>query len=342
MGSSRPIRVLQPFRELQPTTNPYIVMLHRALENTPGVEPLMFSYRRALCGGYDVVHLHWPETRLEGRTPLRRAVRRALAFAYLLRLRILRIPVVRTVHNLEHPAGLNGLDHLYLRLVDRWTTLRIVINEATPIPAGQPTSVILHGHYREWFAPYPSKPAVPGRLGYAGLVRRYKNVDGLVGAFREAHSQEADLSLLVAGKPSTAELEEEVRAAAGNDDAVTFELRFLDDADLVRVVTSSELVTLPYRHMHNSGAALLALSLNRPVLLPANPATRSLQREVGPGWVHLFNGELDGSDLVAALAAAREPRAAQPDLSRREWSQVGRAHRDAYARALLLRRGLPA
>jgi glycosyltransferase involved in cell wall biosynthesis len=330
----RPVRVLQPFSEILPTTNPYIAMLHRALEQTDGVEPLTFSYGRALRGGYDVVHMHWPETRLGGRTPVRRAARLALAYLYLCRVRLTRTPIVRTVHNLELPGGLSRLDYRYLRLVERWTTLHVLINETTP-PTGRPAVTILHGHYRDWFAPYAPEQPVVGRLGYAGLVRRYKNVVGLVTAFRAARERDPSLTLLVAGKPSGDDLETEIRRAAGA--GVEFDFRFLDDADLVKVVTSSELVVLPYRHMHNSGTVLLALSLDRPVLVPENDTNRALDEEVGPGWVLSFSGELDGAQLLDAVALSRKSRSARPDLSRREWADAGRAHRDAYLHAIALR-----
>ena len=41
-------------------------------------------------------------------------------------------------------------------------------------------------------------------------------------------------------------------------------------------------MVLPYRQMHNSGAVLAALSLDRPVLVPATDQ-RGLGAEVGPG-----------------------------------------------------------
>ena len=40
----------------------------------------------------------------------------------------------------------------------------------------------LHGHYRDWFARYDQPAAVPGRLSYFGLIRRYKGVDVLLQA----------------------------------------------------------------------------------------------------------------------------------------------------------------
>jgi len=334
--SERPIRVLQPFRELLPTTNPYIVMLHRSLETTPGVEPVLFSYRRALVGRYDVVHMHWPETRLGGRTRTRRAVRLAFAYLYLSRLRLSRTPIVRTVHNLERPSGLSRLDQGFLALVERWTTLEIVLNSRTPA-RGKPSVTIVHGHYRDWFEAAPRSVAIPGRIAYTGLVRRYKNVDGLITAFQAARALNPALTLLIAGKPSDKVIEAEVREARGDDDSVTLDLRFLDDEDLVGAITSSELVALPYRHMHNSGSALLALSLDRPVLVPANDVNADLAQEVGPGWVHQFADSLDETAIAGALRDSRTcgPR---PDLSGREWDDAGRAHAAAYAEAIRLRR----
>lgn len=339
MTSDEPIRVLEPYRRLLPTTNPYIAMLHRALEATPGVEPLRFSYPRALRGGYDVVHLHWPETRLEGRSPARRGARRLLAFAFLLRVRMGGIPIVRTLHNLDVPQGLTRLDYLYLRLVDRWTTLYIRLNETTPVPADRPSVTILLGHYRDWYAEQPRATTRPGRIAYAGLVRRYKNVVGLVRAFVDAHASDPGLSLTIAGKPSNDELAADIRQAAGDTPDVHLDLRFQDDDELVRVVTEAELVALPFLTMHNSSTILLALSLDRPVLVPRTEANELLANEVGPGWIQQFDGELTGDGLLSAVAAVRQPRTDSPDLSRRDWDLAGVAHRDAYAHALRLRRG---
>ena len=99
-------------------------------------------------------------------------------------------------------------------------------------------------------------------------------------------------------------------------------------------------MVLPYRQMHNSGAALAALSLDRPVLVPANPINADLAAEVGPGWVHTFAGDLTSEALRAGLQALDTvPRSAAPDLSRREWADTGEQHRAAYAEAIRLSSG---
>ena len=80
---------------------------------------------------------------------------------------------------------------------------------------------------------------------------------------------------------------------------------YVTDDVLVREVTASELVVLPFANMTNSGSLLLALSLDRPVLVPSQPMTEQLAAEVGPGWVLTYAGPLEPAVLLDALAAAR-------------------------------------
>jgi beta-1,4-mannosyltransferase len=337
----RDLVVLQSSQAPRPTTNPYIVMLGRALAQTPGVRPLHFSWRTALLGRYDVFHVHWPEILVDGHSPLKKAVRQALTVALLAKLTLRRIPIVRTVHNLERPQGISRRESLLLALMERMTTLRIRVNPLTEIPADQPHATVLHGHYRDWFRDEPREDAVPGRLGYVGLVRRYKGVEALVASFRGAGDAGADLSLRIGGNPSTEELADTIRALAAGDDRIRLDLRFLSDAELVEIVTSSELVVLPYRFMHNSGGTLAALSLDRPVLVPDNEVNRALAEEVGPGWIHLFAGDLTPDELLRATEAVRTgARSASPELAGRDWGRAGQAHASAYRRALRIRRGI--
>lgn len=328
------IAVLSSFPEPRPTTNPYIAQLARALRGTDGLAFSTFSWRRALLGPVDVFHAHWPEILVGGRPGAKKAVRQALFALMLLRFRLRGTAVVRTVHNLYLPEGISPLERLLLTWFDRWTVHRVVLNESTRLPADQPRSTVLHGHYRDWFAGLPQQETVPGRLAFVGMVRRYKGTETLVEAFRAV--PDPALSLTVSGKPSSDELAAELRALAGDDPRVGLRLAHVDDAELVAAVTAAELVVLPYRHMHNSGGVLTALSLDRPVLVPDNEVNRRLSAEVGPGWVHLFQDELGAEDLVRALATVRatRQRAARPDLARREWWAAGPEHAAAYRRAL--------
>jgi glycosyltransferase involved in cell wall biosynthesis len=199
--------------------------------------------------------------------------------------------------------------------------------------------LVPHGHYRTWFERMPRAAVVPGRLGYVGLIKPYKGVERLVDAFAEASAIDPALSLHVAGKPVDREVERRLEVAAERIAGLRTTLRYLSEEEFAEVITSSELVVLPYRFMHNSGAALAALSLARPVLVPDNEVNRELSAEVGPGWMHFFTGDISASALVGALRAVQAaPPRGEPDLGAREWKDAGSAHAHAY-RLAIERRG---
>jgi glycosyltransferase involved in cell wall biosynthesis len=333
-----PVRVLQSFPEPRPTTNPYIVQLRRSLDALDDVELVTFSWRRALSDRYDVFHMHWPETLIAGRGP--KALARQLLFLLLMvRLSARQTAVVRTAHNLHPQEQVSAWARFLLRRAERRTTLYVRINEQTPLPPGAASVTVVHGHYRHWFAGHPRPARQPGQVAFVGLIRPYKNVAGLVAAFRTTAGAAPDARLDVAGSPRTEDLAAAVRAAADGDPRVALRLRHLDDAELVEVIGRAELVVLPYREMHNSGAALLALSLDRPVLVPDNEVTARLAAEVGQEWVMRYSGELDGQRILDALARAGQLAPdGRPDLGRRDWDSAGTDHLTAYRRAIELRR----
>lgn len=323
------IRVLESFGQPKTTTNPYITQLHDGL--AASVEVMTFTFRTAFFDRYDLAHIHWPELFVDGHNWRGRLVRRTLTALLLTRWHLTNVPLVRTVHNLERPSGISRFDHWTLDRFDRLTAVDIRLNEQTPQRNGIPSVIIPHGHYRDWFARFPQVEAVPGRIGYVGLIRRYKGVESLVAAFSQIDDDA--LTLAISGRPSNADLVSGLTELIGEDARVTLDARFLDEAELVHAITAAELIVLPYRHMHNSGTVLAALSLGRPVLVPDNEVNRALALEVGDGWVHLFQGELTPDDLRAALAAP-PARGSAPDLSARDWSESIRAHLTAFRTAM--------
>lgn len=310
-------------------------MLYRAMQNTPGLEVLPFSWRTALLGRYDVFHVHWPEVRLEGKTWPARALRHAMFVALLLKLLVLRIPIVRTKHNLARPSGIPFATDLLLGWLERQTAKEIVLTE---VSEDSEAVLIPHGHYRDWFAEFPKATAADGHFAYFGLVRNYKGLTALVEAFRALPGE--TYSLTIAGNPSRDELVAELREAAEGDERIAFDFRFLPDPDLVTVATQGQLVVLAYREMHNSGGLLAALSLDRPVLVPQNEVNDRLADEVGRQWVIRYQGEIGPDALAEAMAAAATiPSGSSPDLSRREWGDCGLQHLAVFraARAKLWR-----
>lgn len=325
------IVVLQSFPKPSTTTNPYITMLWHSLSTIDGLRIKTFSWRDALFGNYDVFHIHWPEILVSGRTPPRRLVRQTMFVFLMLRLTITRTPVVRTVHNVALPKDIGPFQHLLLGWLDSKTSHRILLNSSTELPAGQSSTLVLHGHYRDWFSHYEILNSVSGRITYFGLIRRYKRVDNLIQAFRQTESSAQELSLHIVGRPSSDELKKQIHQLADGDQRIVVDLEFQSDEELAVEVSQSELVVLPYEEMHNSGGVLTALSFGRPVLVPDNTVNRKLAAEVGPGWVHTFSGDLTGDAIVATLRNIRAVHVAvAPNLDARNWGSAGIDHLAAY------------
>lgn len=285
-----------------------------------------FSWVTALLGQYDVLHVHWPEFLIRGRRQWIARSRRLLFRLLLTRLRLTGTRVVRTIHNLApHSEGDRNETRLLKRL-DNLTDAWVRINEVTPFPAYGDHYTVLHGSYREQFAAKEALTPVAGRILYIGRIEPYKGVEDLARAFAASPDLQAELRL-VGSAPDG--LRQEVARVAETDDRISCVFEFVSDEQLVAEIEQAEIIALPYREMHNSGIALIALSLDRPILVPDTDTNAALAREAGSQWVLRYSGEISGEILQSALCSVRRRGPGSPALGARDWSIVA----DGYAKA---------
>ena len=118
---------------------------------------------------------------------------------------------------------------------------------------------------------------------------------------------------------------------------VRLRLEFVPDNDIAEWLAAADLVVLPYRAIENSGTALLALSADRPIVVPDAGAMRTLQRQVGEEWVHTYSGEFTDDVLAAALEwHSARPAVGRPDLDEFDWRRI--AERTAAVYRMVSRR----
>jgi beta-1,4-mannosyltransferase len=144
--------------------------------------------------------------------------------------------------------------------------------------------------------------------------------------------------LLIAGE-GTPELQRKLECAAGCDPRVRLQLGHIPADHVQFYFRAADLVALPYRNILNSGAALLALSFSRPVLVPALGAMNELAASIGAEWVNTYPGDLTprrlGDALVWALGAQR---AAEPVLDDLQWDLISRRTLAAFEQIVSRRR----
>lgn len=328
--------------------NAYPHLLATLLAEQPDIASVEeFSRARLLRRRYDVVHVHWPEFALNYRPWWRGVARSASCLALLWWARRRGAAVVWTAHNLApHEPRLGRYGRWYLsafqRLVDGAVYLSEDSRRRDPRRANRAGVV----------SPHPTYDTVTGRdpqaararldlpdgapvLAFVGRLRRYKGVADLARAFAGA---DLDAWLVVAGAAEDPGETGALSTLAAASPRIRLRLGHQSDEDLADVLAAADLVVLPYRSVTNSGAALLALTAHRPVLVPALAVFDELGALVGDEWVQRFQPPLDAADLETALARLPAPGAA-PRLDALRPETHALATLSLYEQARAARRG---
>lgn len=317
--------------------NPYQWLLYHHMPPEVVVEE--YAWRKVWRGRYDIWHVHWPELAL---SRPRAASARARLAAKLLAMdwaRTRGTRIVWTVHNLQaherlHPRTEEWFWRAFLPRIDGWISLSpsaaTQAMQRFPLLSDRPRWIIPHGHYR---SEYPNETGrlearrqlqiapIARVIGFFGQIRAYKNVAALIAAFQRL--ADADLVLLIAGSCSSAELKNQLSAQAAGDSRIRLEMGFVP-ADRVQLfMNAADLIVLPYTEILNSGSALLALSFNRPILVPAKGAFSDLQALVGARWVRTFSGDFTPRVIADGLSwACTAPETGPAPLDSLEWTTI--------------------
>ena len=233
--------------------------------------------------------------------------------------------------------------HRYSAMVDGFVSLTTSgVDEARaafPALAKVPVRVIPHGHYRDAYPNSIGREAARASLRVApdahvalffGQVRPYKGVVELVRCFRTITDQDA--VLLVVGRPKDDEIAHAVETAASGDDRVHVHLGLVAVNEVQRYFNAADVVALPYIDTLNSGAALLALSFDRPIFAPARGAFAELRSRVGEEWARLYEGALDPQTLAGAFSVTAPSTSAPLDAF--SWPRIGAETVDFYGALL--------
>lgn len=333
--------------------NPYQRELRRSLERrgvAVGMAPAhpWFPILRgwARHGRPDVVHLHWI-------TPFiatdRWWITLLLGIRMLLEVvlvRVLGTRVVWTVHNLtDHEHRTPRIDHpVRLILIRLCSTIIVHCDRANALLSeyyrltgrdADRIHTIPHGHYLD---SYPSDIAEDDArrsldvgvdehvLLYFGLIRPYKNVPGLIEAFRAADI-DVDARLLVVGNPWTSHQREQVLHASAGDERIDTVLEFIPDESIQVYMRTADVVVLPFQRVLTSGSALLAMSFGRAVILPDRGCPAEV---VGAAGGVTYDPERDDG-LERAIETALSPATDLSAIGRRNRLVVERFDWDGIA-----------
>lgn len=328
------------------SANPYTRLFMGSLIKA-GITVSPLSRRGVIAGGNQVVHIHWPEWMITDHRGVPRLHEGLKWAAVLVAAKVRGVALVWTVHNLKphEPSRLAALFTRWLTsILDGVMSLsRAGLSGAVeqyPRLARLPAVVTPHGHYGPLHPDPPSRQAARVEIGLApevrhlihfGGIRSYKGVAELLVSFRQLDEDRVSLSIV--GRPKTRELDSEIKSLTQGDSRINLLLDHVSDRELERQICASDMVVLPYRDILHSGAAMMSLSLSRPVLAPTIGALPELRDEVGGDWLKLFEPPLTPAVLSDGLRWLDErPDEVDLDLSPWDWGKIAVATRDYYVK----------
>ena len=312
--------------------NPMTWMLNQGLEKL-GFTVHDLTRESLMSQQFDLLHVHFFEGYTYFRNPFKIILRCKKLLNGIDRQKRLGCKLIYTAHDvIGHDTPWRSLEDWFFREFMRRVDGTVFVSDVsiplvrTRFPGLKgPSTTIPLSDYGDWYADTVTSAEARAKFGipegalvvtHVGLIKRYKNVPALIRAFSAIPG---NTFLLIGGRVLEDDLKSELIALASADLRVKLELNHLEDDDMQFYMKAADVVVLPYRAILNSGSAMLALTFDRPVMVPNVGSLPELQANMSPDWVRLYDGEFDSAALQSAMdwvkATARPAKAPLEKLS---------------------------
>lgn len=304
------------------TGNPYLRLLYEGLADAFDIKPgtIEDAIQLAESGEQVAFHLHWIDPVL-GRDCSHEETRHRIEFfikqieSFLKNKGIL----VWTIHNARsHECRYPDLEALlYQHLAELASSIHLHSSiDADFLPEINKIveKKLIIGPHGNYIGAYPPqvRTDLRQRLGipknarlflFLGAIREYKGVPELMDAFRRLWRQSGTeisrrVFLLIAGRPQG---EDAYVLSRDLPEHCVLDLRRIPDEEICEYLAEADFVVLPYKRILTSGAALLALSFNVPVIAPR---LGDLPKVLTDGKNAMLYDSLNPMGLEGALRAA--------------------------------------
>jgi beta-1,4-mannosyltransferase len=324
-------------RPLHSDDNPYVEDFASSLAETGAISVTAFTWDLKQLEKGSVVVFHWPNElffafSLRDRRALLHLFRH-YRFVWSARL-LKKVRFVWIAHN-EKPHGVGDvkpwITSLFFKslsgIIYLSASSKRIINETYPATRSIASLVTRHGSYRRSAIHEETalkQPASRPRLLFFGQVRPYKGLEGLIDA---AIACPDACELHIVGMQRDAAYAESLRARAANHATIHLDLRDapIDQGDLESILDAADGVILPYTSILNSGSAILALSRNRPILVPRLGSLTELHDDFGPDWIHHYDAKITPDDIrLFASVLARHGRPDRVAMDHYDWRLIAK------------------
>jgi glycosyltransferase involved in cell wall biosynthesis len=247
----------------------------------------------------NVIHLHWIENFIRTKNFLPSLLKAAIFISGLLFLKLLGKKVVITLHNIKSHENI----HPQLEYIGFWSCLHIsnaviVHSEyakkevlAFYSITGEKVTVIPHGNFVSYY------PNVIGRekardilkipqskfvILYLGMIRPYKGLDDLITVLNDILTAERNIIAVICGQAQDKNLQADLlQFSAKFSSNCIAKLEYIHDDEVQVFMNAADVGILPYRYITTSGALLLFMSFQKPVIVPDLEPIKEMLGEEG-------------------------------------------------------------
>lgn len=248
-------------------TNSYISLI---LSDDVEYKEHKWTLESILNRKFDVFHIHWPETYLNHTSLIKKIVFSFLVIIYLIYIKIIRKKIIWTVHNIRpHEDTTPKISGLFYFLLNKFIDSYIFMTNSSKeefysthkIKKEKKHSIIPHPLYKSKVRMNREKN---NDILFFGLIRPYKKVFTLIDEYKKTiHNG----NLIILGNCTPSD-RNKLGKEKNNDNRISLELGFYEEAKLDQLLSISHGVIIPYKNITNSGVLFKAISMNAHILLP--------------------------------------------------------------------------
>jgi glycosyltransferase involved in cell wall biosynthesis len=269
-------------------TNPYQKLFYGSLAQNYGIRVKGYKPERFVKeilnenrDRFGFVHLHW----LHALMDLSREDGADDLLGKLIHAKKLGYKIIYTAHNiLSHDTEFPERELRFRKTIAKYYDYILVhgelakqrvINEIGV--AASKIHVMPHGTYRGYYQNHVTRLTARRKLRidqkkfiflFFGNIKGYKGLDSLLDCYKKIKRETSDVGLIIAGRILDKECESLIRAHVSADPSILLNISFVENNDVQYYYNAADMVILPYRRILSSGAALLSISFNKPIIAP--------------------------------------------------------------------------
>lgn len=336
--------------------NPYQDNLTNSLENQgvtvhqSSLRPDRLLSKLLSTPEISIIHIHWTYPFFDSDSAIKAIAKSLISNLLFLLLRAVGYRFVWTAHNLTaHDSDHETIEIAIKKAFAGYICETVIahnhsaaeeLRERLKLGCKTNIEVIRHGNYIDTYPNKTSRSASRAELGYEpeeivylffGQIKEYKQVPHLIQSFKEISSEDDKKRLLIAGNPAHGQLEDEIRAKAGDRSDIQTVLEFIPSEKVDLYMNAADIVVLPYSDIFTSGSAILAMSFGNPLIVPSLDTLKETLDSKGAIFY------IPDTDLPEVLVEAENhnlTRMGKHNLdlvSQRSWDGIAKNTREVYS-----------